>query len=40
MLVHSAPLMDESRHVAMIAAEVSAAVAAQASKEFRRMCEP
>ena len=36
----SAPLMDESRHVATIAAEVSAAVAAQASKEFCRMREP
>ena len=36
----SAPLIDESRHVATIAAEVSAAAAAQASKEFCRMCEP
>ena len=33
----SEPLIDESRHVATIVAEVSAAVAAQASKEFRRM---
>ena len=33
----SAPLIDESRHAAMIAAEVSAAAVAQASKEFRRM---
>ena len=37
---HSAPLVDESRNAATIAAEVSAAAAAQASKEFRRMCEP
>ena len=36
----SAPLRDESRHAATIAAEVSAAAAAQASKEFRRMREP
>ena len=36
----SAPLRDESRHAATIAAEVSAAAAAQASKEFRRMWEP
>ena len=36
----SAPLIDESRHMATIVAEVSAAVAAQASKEFRRMREP
>ena len=36
----SAPLIDESRHAATIVAEVSAAVAAQASKEFRRMREP
>ena len=36
----SAPLMNESRQVANIAAEVSAAAAAQASKEFRRMREP
>ena len=33
----SAPLIDESRHGAMIVAEVSAAAAAQASKEFCRM---
>ena len=31
----TAPLIDESRHVATIVAEVSAAAAAQASKEFR-----
>ena len=30
----TAPLVNESRYMAMIAAEVSAAVAAQASKEF------
>ena len=36
----SAPLVNESRQVANIAAEVSAAAAAQASKEFRRMREP
>ena len=36
----TAPLIDESRHAATIAAEVSAAAAAQASKEFRRMREP
>ena len=36
----TAPLIDESRHAATIVAEVSAAVAAQASKEFRRMREP
>ena len=36
----SAPLVDDSRNAATIAAEVSAAAAAQASKEFRRMCEP
>ena len=36
----SAPLIDESRHMAIIAAEVSAAAAAQASKEFCRMREP
>ena len=36
----TAPLIDESRHVATIAAEVSAAAAAQASKEFRWMREP
>ena len=36
----SAPLMNESRQVANIAAEVSAAAAEQASKEFRRMREP
>ena len=34
------PILDESRQVANIAAEVSAAAAAQASKEFRRMREP
>ena len=33
----SVPLINESRHAATIVAEVSAAVAAQASKEFRRM---
>ena len=36
----SVPLIDESRYAAMIAAEVSAAVAAQASKEFCRMWDP
>ena len=36
----AAPLVNESRQVANIAAEVSAAAAAQASKEFRRMREP
>ena len=36
----SAPLVDDSRNVATIAAEVSAAAAAQASKEFCRMHEP
>ena len=36
----SAPLIDESRHAATIAAEVLAAAVAQASKEFRRMREP
>ena len=36
----SAPLIDESRHMATIVAEVSAAMVAQASKEFRRMREP
>ena len=36
----SAPLIDELRNMATIAAEVSAAAAEQASKEFRRMCEP
>ena len=36
----SAPLVDDSRNVATIAAEVSAAAALQASKEFCRMCEP
>ena len=36
----SAPLVDDSRNAATIAAEVSAAAAAQASKEFHRMCEP
>ena len=35
----SAPLVDDSRNVATIAAEVSAAAAVQASKEFGRMCE-
>ena len=34
------PILNESRQVANIAAEVSAAAAAQASKEFRRMREP
>ena len=36
----AAPIVNESRQVANIAAEVSAAAAAQASKEFRRMREP
>ena len=36
----TAPLINESRHAAMIAAEVLAAVASQASKEFQRMQEP
>ena len=36
----SAPLVDDCRNAATIAAEVSAAVAAQASKEFCRMCKP
>ena len=36
----SAPLVNESRQVANIAAEVSAAAAVQASKEFQRMQEP
>ena len=36
----SAPLVDDSRNPATIAAEVSAAAAVQASKEFRRMREP
>ena len=36
----SAPLVNESRKVANIAAEVSAAAATQASKEFRRMRKP
>ena len=36
----TAPLASESRHAATIAAEVSAAAAAQASKEFRQMREP
>ena len=36
----AAPLVNESRQVANIAAEVSAASATQASKEFRRMWEP
>ena len=36
----NAPLVDDSRNVATIAAEVSAAAAVQASKEFCRMCEP
>ena len=35
----SAPLIDESRNAATVAAEVSAAAAVQASKEFCRMCE-
>ena len=35
-----APLADDSRNVATIAAEVSAAAAVQASKEFRKMREP
>ena len=33
------PLLNESRHAATIAAEVSATAAVQASKEFRRMRE-
>ena len=36
----SAPLVDDSRNAATIVAEVSAAAAAQAWKEFHRMCEP
>ena len=36
----TAPLIDESRHAATIAAEISAAAAAQVSKEFRWMREP
>ena len=36
----NAPLVDDSRNMATIAAEVSAAAAAQVSKKFRRMCEP
>ena len=36
----SAPLVDDSRNAGTIAAEVSAAAAAQASKEFCRMHEP
>ena len=36
----SAPLIDELRNAATIVAEISAAAAAQVSKEFRRMCEP
>ena len=36
----TAPLINESRHTATIAAEVSAAVAAQVSKEFWQMREP
>ena len=36
----SAPLVNESRQVANIAAEVLAAAATQASKEFRQMREP
>ena len=35
-----APLVQDSKDAAMIAAEVSAAAAAQASKEFHRMREP
>ena len=35
-----APLVQDSKDAAMIAAEVSAATAVQASKEFCRMCEP
>ena len=35
----NAPLLNESRHAATIAAEVSAAAAVQASKEFWRMRE-
>ena len=36
----TAPLVEESRHTATIATEVSAAAAAQASKEFQRMWQP
>ena len=36
----NAPLVDDSRNAATIAAEVSAAAAAQVSKEFHRMHEP
>ena len=36
----NASLVDDSRNAATIAAEVSAAAAAQVSKEFCRMCEP
>ena len=36
----TAPLIDESKHAATIVAEVSAAAAVQASKEFRQMREP
>ena len=36
----NAPLVDDSRNTATIAAEVSAAAAVQASKEFHRMREP
>ena len=35
-----APLVSNTQDAATIAAEVSAAAAAQASKEFHRMCEP
>ena len=35
-----APLSGNPQDAVTIAAEVSAAVAAQASKEFRHMCEP
>ena len=35
-----APLANNFKDAATIAAEVSAAAVAQASKEFRRMCEP
>ena len=35
-----APLVDDSRNTATIAAEVLAAAAAQASKELHRICEP
>ena len=34
------PLMSDHQNVATIAAEVSAAAAAQASREFCQMCEP